>query len=103
MTPDIRASVDWTMVLPTHPEPSQQPGRKSRDDDNAQTQPLPPEVSVLDLKSTPVTWQTFADGARVRKREVLYVIDQRPYKAMGGGWVDDADRLTSRGEQADRD
>ena len=76
---------------------------------NAQPQtPPPPEVSVIDVKTTPVTVyneyvaqtqapdtieirsqvtgllqrQTFADGARVKKGDVLYVIDQRPFEAQ---------------------
>ena len=76
---------------------------------NAQPQtPPPPEVSVIDVRPAPVTVyneyvaqtqapdtieirsqvtgllerQTFADGARVKKGEVLYVIDQRPFEAQ---------------------
>jgi membrane fusion protein, multidrug efflux system len=70
--------------------------------------PPPPEVSVIELKPGPVTVydeyvaqtqapdtieirsqvtgllerQAFADGARVRKGELLYVIDQRPFLAQ---------------------
>jgi len=70
--------------------------------------PPPPEVSVIELKPGPVTVydeyvgqtqapdtieirsqvtgllqrQAFADGARVRKGEVLYIIDQRPFEAQ---------------------
>jgi membrane fusion protein, multidrug efflux system len=70
--------------------------------------PPPPEVSVIEVKPTPVTVyneyvaqtqapdtieirsqvtgllerQTFADGARVKKGDVLYVIDQRPFEAQ---------------------
>ena len=76
---------------------------------NAQPQaPPPPEVSVIELKPGPVTVyneyvaqtqapdtieirsqvtgllerQAFADGARVKKGDVLYVIDQRPFQAQ---------------------
>ena len=76
---------------------------------NAQPQALPPpEVSVIELKPGPVTVydeyvaqtqapdtieirsqvtgllerQAFADGARVKKGDVLYVIDQRPFEAQ---------------------
>ena len=76
---------------------------------NAQPQaPPPPEVSVIEVKPGPVTVyneyvaqtqapdtieirsqvtgllerQAFADGARVKKGEVLYVIDQRPFEAQ---------------------
>ena len=76
---------------------------------NAQPQaPPPPEVSVIEVKPGPVTVyneyvaqtqapdtieircqvtgllerQAFADGARVKKAEVLYVIDQRPFEAQ---------------------
>ena len=76
---------------------------------NAQPQaPPPPEVSVIDVRPGPVTVyneyvaqtqapdtieirsqvtgllerQTFADGARVKKGDVLYVIDQRPFQAQ---------------------
>src|SRR5437660_9468133 len=76
---------------------------------NAQPQaPPPPEVSVIDVRTGPVTVyneyvaqtqapdtieirsqvtgllerQTFADGARVKKGDVLYVIDQRPFQAQ---------------------
>ena len=70
--------------------------------------PPPPEVSVIDVKPGPVTVyneyvaqtqapdtieirsqvtgllerQVFIDGARVRKGDVLYVIDQRPFQAQ---------------------
>jgi len=70
--------------------------------------PPPPEVSVIDVKSGPVTVyneyvaqtqapdtieirsqvtgllerQVFTDGARVKKGDVLYVIDQRPFQAQ---------------------
>ena len=70
--------------------------------------PPPPEVSVIEIKPDPVTVyneyvaqtqapdtieirsqvtgllerQTFADGARVKKGDVLYVIDQRPFEAQ---------------------
>src|SRR6185295_18812586 len=70
--------------------------------------PPPPEVSVIEVKPGPVTVyneyvaqtqapdtieirsqvtgllerQAFADGARVRKGDVLYVIDQRPFQAQ---------------------
>ena len=70
--------------------------------------PPPPEVSVIELRPGPVTVydeyvaqtqapdtieirsqvtgllerQAFADGARVRKGDVLYVIDQRPFEAQ---------------------
>jgi membrane fusion protein (multidrug efflux system) len=70
--------------------------------------PPPPEVSVLEVKPGPVTVhneyvaqtqspdtieiraqvtgllqrQGFADGARVRKGDVLYVIDQRPFESQ---------------------
>jgi membrane fusion protein (multidrug efflux system) len=70
--------------------------------------PPPPEVSVIEVKRTPVTVydeyvaqmqapdtieiraqvtgllqeQAFADGARVRKGALLYVIDQRPFDAQ---------------------
>jgi membrane fusion protein, multidrug efflux system len=76
---------------------------------NAQPQaPPPPEVSVIEVKPRPVTVydeyvaqtqapdtieirsqvtgllerQAFADGARVKKGDVLYVIDQRPFEAQ---------------------
>ncbi len=75
---------------------------------NAQPQTPPPEVSVIEVKSGPVTVfneyvaqtqapdtieirsqvtgllerQIFADGARVKKGDVLYVIDQRPFEAQ---------------------
>src|SRR4029077_19373508 len=76
---------------------------------NAQPQtPPPPEVSVIEVQPRPVTVyneyvaqtqapdtieirsqvtgllerQTFADGARVKKGDVLYVIDQRPFEAQ---------------------
>jgi membrane fusion protein (multidrug efflux system) len=76
---------------------------------NAQPQaPPPPEVSVIEVKPGPVTVyneyvaqtqapdtieirsqvtgllerQVFADGARVKKGDVLYVIDQRPFQAQ---------------------
>src|ERR1700730_14592398 len=76
---------------------------------NAQPQAAPPpEVSVIEVKPGPVTVyneyvaqtqapdtieircqvtgllerQAFADGARVKKGEVLYVIDQRPFEAQ---------------------
>jgi membrane fusion protein (multidrug efflux system) len=76
---------------------------------NAQPQgPPPPEVSVIDVKPRPVTVydeyvaqtqapdtieirsqvtgllerQAFADGARVKKGDLLYVIDQRPFEAQ---------------------
>jgi membrane fusion protein (multidrug efflux system) len=70
--------------------------------------PPPPEVSVIEAKSGPVTVyneyvaqtqspdtieirsqvtgllerQVFVDGARVKKGDVLYVIDQRPFEAQ---------------------
>jgi len=70
--------------------------------------PPPPEVSVIEVKSGPVTVfneyvaqtqapdtieirsqvtgllerQVFTDGARVKKGDVLYVIDQRPFEAQ---------------------
>src|SRR6267142_63467 len=70
--------------------------------------PPPPEVSVIEVKSAPVTVydeyvaqtqapdtieiraqvtgllerQAFADGARVKKGDLLYVIDQRPFEAQ---------------------
>src|SRR2546428_458354 len=70
----------------------------------------PPEVSVIEVKPGPVTVyneyvaqtqapdtieiraqvtgllerQAFADGARVKKGDLLYVIDQRPFEAQGG-------------------
>ena len=74
-----------------------------------QTQaPPPPEVSVIEVKLAPTTvydeyvaqtqapdtieiraqvtglleQQAFADGARVRKGDLLYVIDQRPFEAQ---------------------
>jgi membrane fusion protein (multidrug efflux system) len=76
---------------------------------NAQPQePPPPEVSVIELRPAPVTVydeyvaqtqapdtieirsqvtgllerQAFADGARVKKGDILYVIDQRPFQAQ---------------------
>ena len=76
---------------------------------NAQPQtPPPPEVSVIEVRPGPVTVyneyvaqtqapdtieirsqvtgllerQAFADGARVKKGDVLYVIDQRPFEAQ---------------------
>src|SRR5215468_10771641 len=76
---------------------------------NAQPQsPPPPEVSVVELKREPATVydqyvaqtqapdtieiraqvtgllerQAFADGARVKRGEVLYIIDQRPFQAQ---------------------
>ena len=76
---------------------------------NAQPQAPPPsEVSVIEVKPGPVTVyneyvaqtqapdtteirsqvtgllerQTFADGARVKKGDVLYVIDQRPFQTQ---------------------
>jgi membrane fusion protein (multidrug efflux system) len=76
---------------------------------NAQPQaPPPPEVSVIEVKPVAVTVyneyvaqtqapdtieirsqvtgllerQAFADGARVKKGDVLYVIDQRPFQAQ---------------------
>src|SRR5260221_2354392 len=76
---------------------------------NAQPQgPPPTEVSVIDVKPRPVTVydeyvaqtqapdtieircqvtgllerQTFVDGARVKKGDILYVIDQRPFEAQ---------------------
>jgi membrane fusion protein (multidrug efflux system) len=76
---------------------------------NAQPQtPPPPEVSVIEVKARPVTVyneyvaqtqapdtieirsqvtgllerQAFADGARVKKGDLLYVIDQRPFEAQ---------------------
>ena len=76
---------------------------------NAQPQePPPPEVSVIEVRPQPVTVydeyvaqtqapdtieirsqvtgllerQAFADGARVKKGDVLYVIDQRPFEAQ---------------------
>ena len=70
--------------------------------------PPPPEVSVIEVKSAPITvyneyvaqtqapdtieirsqatglleQQAFVDGARVRKGDLLYVIDQRPFEAQ---------------------
>ncbi len=70
--------------------------------------PPPPEVSVIEVKPAPVTVfneyvaqtqapdtieirsqvtgllerQVFTDGARVKKGDVLYVIDQRPFEAQ---------------------
>ncbi len=70
--------------------------------------PPPPEVSVMEVKTGPVTVyneyvaqtqapdaieiraqvtgllerQLFADGARVRKGDVLYVVDQRPFESQ---------------------
>jgi membrane fusion protein (multidrug efflux system) len=70
--------------------------------------PPPPEVSVIEVRSAPVTvynqyvaqtqapdtieirsqvtglleQQAFTDGARVRKGDLLYVIDQRPFEAQ---------------------
>jgi membrane fusion protein (multidrug efflux system) len=70
--------------------------------------PLPPEVSVMEVKPAPVTVyneyvaqtqapdtieiraqvtgllerQMFADGAKVKKSDLLYVIDQRPFEAQ---------------------
>src|SRR5438309_6725184 len=70
--------------------------------------PPPPEVSVIEVKPRPVTVyneyvaqtqapdtieiraqvtgllerQAFADGARVKKGDLLYVIDQRPFEAQ---------------------
>jgi membrane fusion protein, multidrug efflux system len=70
--------------------------------------PPPPEVSVMEVKAAPITVyheyvaqtqapdtieirsqvtgllekQAFADGARVRKGDLLYVIDQRPFEAQ---------------------
>jgi membrane fusion protein, multidrug efflux system len=70
--------------------------------------PPAPEVSVMEVKSAPITVyneyvaqtqapdtieirsqvtgllekQAFADGARVRKGDLLYVIDQRPFEAQ---------------------
>jgi membrane fusion protein (multidrug efflux system) len=70
--------------------------------------PPPPEVSVMEVKVAPITVyneyvaqtqapdtieiraqvtgllekQAFADGARVRKGDLLYVIDQRPFEAQ---------------------
>jgi len=70
--------------------------------------PAPPEVSVIEVKLAPTTvydeyvaqtqapdtieiraqvtglleQQAFADGARVHKRDLLYVIDQRPFEAQ---------------------
>jgi membrane fusion protein, multidrug efflux system len=70
--------------------------------------PPPPEVSVIEVKPSPVTVyneyvaqtqapdtieirsqvtgllerQVFVDGARVKKGDVLYVIDQRPFEAQ---------------------
>jgi membrane fusion protein, multidrug efflux system len=70
--------------------------------------PPPPEVSVIEVKPRPVTVydeyvaqtqapdtieirsqvtgllerQAFADGARVKKGDVLYIIDQRPFEAQ---------------------
>jgi membrane fusion protein, multidrug efflux system len=72
------------------------------------TSPPPPEVSVLEVKPGPVTVydeyvaqtqapdtieiraqvtglldrQAFADGARIRKGDLLYVIDQRPFESQ---------------------
>src|SRR5207249_11057956 len=74
----------------------------------AQPAPHPPEVSVIEVKPGPVTVyneyvaqtqapdtieiraqvtgllerQAFADGARVKKGELLYVIDRRPFQAQ---------------------
>ena len=74
----------------------------------AQLAAPPPEVSVIEVKSAPATVyneyvaqtqapdtieiraqvtgllerQAFADGARVKKGELLYVIDQRPFEAQ---------------------
>jgi len=77
--------------------------------DHAQPQaPPPPEVSVIDVRPRPVTVyneyvaqtqapdtieirsqvtgllerQVFTDGARVKKGDLLYVIDQRPFEAQ---------------------
>jgi membrane fusion protein (multidrug efflux system) len=70
--------------------------------------PPPPEVSVMEVRPAPITVyneyvaqtqapdtieirsqvtgllekQAFADGARVRKGDLLYVIDQRPFEAQ---------------------
>jgi membrane fusion protein (multidrug efflux system) len=70
--------------------------------------PPPPEVTVIEVRAQPVTVyneyvaqtqapdtieirsqvtgllerQTFADGSRVKKGDVLYVIDQRPFQAQ---------------------
>jgi len=70
--------------------------------------PPPPEVSVIEVRPAPITvyneyvaqtqapdtieirsqvtglleQQAFADGARVRKGDLLYVIDQRPFEAQ---------------------
>jgi membrane fusion protein, multidrug efflux system len=76
---------------------------------NAQPQsPPPPEVSVIEVRPRPVTVydeyvaqtqapdtieirsqvtgllerQVFADGTRVKKGDILYVIDQRPFEAQ---------------------
>jgi len=76
---------------------------------NTQAQePPPPEVAVIELRSAPVTVydeyvaqtqapdtieirsqvtgllqrQAFTDGARVKKGDLLYVIDQRPFEAQ---------------------
>jgi membrane fusion protein, multidrug efflux system len=76
---------------------------------NAQPQlPAPPEVAVVEVRPSPVTVyneyvaqtqapdtieirsqvtgllerQAFADGARVKKGDLLYVIDQRPFEAQ---------------------
>jgi membrane fusion protein, multidrug efflux system len=76
---------------------------------NAQPPPAPPpEVSVIEVRPSPVTVyneyvaqtqspdtieirsqvtgllerQTFADGGRVKKGDMLYVIDQRPFEAQ---------------------
>jgi membrane fusion protein (multidrug efflux system) len=76
---------------------------------NAQPQePPPPDVSVIELRAAPVTVydeyvaqtqapdtieirsqvtgllerQAFADGARVKKGDILYIIDQRPFQAQ---------------------
>jgi membrane fusion protein (multidrug efflux system) len=76
---------------------------------SAQSQaPPPPEVSVIELKPGPVTVndeyvgqtqapdtieirsqvtgllerQAFADGSRVKKGDLLYIIDQRPFEAQ---------------------
>lgn len=75
---------------------------------NPPPQPPPPEVSVIEVKPGPATVydeyvaqtqapdtieirsqvtgllerQAFADGARVKKGDLLYVIDQRPFQAQ---------------------
>src|SRR5215467_15441745 len=76
---------------------------------NAQPQePPPPEVSVIEVKPGPVTVyneyvaqtqapdtieirsqvtgllerQAFADGSRVKRGDLLYIIDQRPFEAQ---------------------